>query len=116
MSFYFVELSKIEDIQCYEDDFPSLVRVCINNVKSCLLKVQTRTISFVYDLDLRIQISFLVSLFQILTLIGEEQVSIVLSKCVQEMSELLVIVCDYTRWMFPGKPHSISYITGNVVA
>ena len=101
---------------CYQDDFPSLLTVCIKNLKSYLLKVQTRTITFVYDLDLRIQISFLVSLFQVLTLVGEEQVSIVLSKCAQELSELLVIVCDYTRWMFTGKQHSISYITDKMVA
>ena len=101
---------------CYQDDFPSLLTVCIKSLKSYLLKVQTRTITFVYDLDLRIQISFLVSLFQVLTLIGEEQVSIVLSKCTQELSELLVIVCDYTRWMFTGKQHSISYITDTMVA
>ena len=94
---------------CYQDDFSSILRAFIKSLKSCLLKVQTKTITLVYDLDLRIQISFLVSLFQVLTLIGEEQVSIVLSKCAQEMSELLVIVCDYTRWMFTGKPRSTRY-------
>ena len=105
MSFYFVELSTIEDIPYYQD----------SSLKSYLLKAQTRTITFVYALDLRIQISFLVSLFQVLTLIGEEQVSIVLFQCDQEMSELLVVMCDYTCWMFTGKPHSNSYITGNMM-
>ena len=112
---FLIALSTIEDILYYQDEFPSQLRVCINSLQSYLLNVQTRTITFVYDLDLWIQISFPVSLFQVLTLIGEEQVSIVLSQCAQEMSELLVIVCDYTCWMFTGKPHSNCYITCNMM-